>query len=90
MPQPLTITLSSDLAEKVRAKAAAQGYASEEEYVQEHLADIVSDDSDLEEWLKTVGAARYDAYDANPKDVLTEDQVLSHVEQHLRQLRKAG
>jgi Arc/MetJ-type ribon-helix-helix transcriptional regulator len=75
MQQPLTITLSPKLSEKVRAQAASHGYATEAEFVEEHLAEAVDTDPELEEWLRTVGVARYDAYDANPKGVLTGDQL---------------
>jgi len=75
MPQPLTITFSLALAEKVRIRAAAQGYANETEFVEDHLAEAVREDFELEVWLNTVAVSRYDAYDANPGDVLTESQL---------------
>jgi hypothetical protein len=74
MPEPLTITLSSELAEKVRLQAVAHGYASESQYVEEQMAEAVIADPELESWLAAVGVARYDAYDANPEDVLTMSQ----------------
>ncbi len=75
MPQPLTITLSPGLAEKVRTQAVSRGYANESEYVEEQMAEAVNPDTELENWLGTVGVARYDAYDANPDDVLTMSQL---------------
>ena len=90
MPEPLTITLSPELAEKVRARAASHGYASESEYVEDQIAEAVEEDPELEEWLRTVGVTRYDAYDADPTAVFTASEVLSYVEQHLRKARKAG
>lgn len=79
MPQPLTITLSPELAEKVRARAAAHGYATESEYVEDQLAEAVDENPELEEWLRTVGVARYDAYDADPTAVLTGDQLRASI-----------
>jgi Arc/MetJ-type ribon-helix-helix transcriptional regulator len=90
MPQPLTITLSPELAEKIRAQAASHGYSSESDFVEDQLSEALHSDEATEEWLKTVGVARYDAYDANPENVMTGDELLSRVHQHLRQLRKAG
>jgi hypothetical protein len=90
MAQPLTITLSPELAEKVRDRAAVEGYSDESAFVEDHLAEAVTEDSELENWLKTVGVARYDAYDANPKDVFAEEEVLGHVRHRLNSLRKAG
>jgi len=87
MPEQLTITLSPELSEKVRAQAASHGYASESEFIEDNIAEAVEPESQLEQWLKTVGVARYDAYDANPNDVLTEEELLGQVHQRLR---KAG
>ena len=75
MAEQLTVTLSPELSEKVRTQAASHGYSSESEFIEDQLAEIVTEDSELETWLKTVGVARYDAYDANPDDVLTGDQL---------------
>ena len=75
MAEQLTVTLSPELSEKVRTQAASHGYASEAEFVEDNIAEAVELESQLEQWLKTVGIARYDAYDANPDDVLTGDQL---------------
>jgi Arc/MetJ-type ribon-helix-helix transcriptional regulator len=82
MSEPLTITLSPELADKVRAQAAAHGYASESEYVEDQIAEAVHEDSDLEEWLRTVAVARYDAYDANPSVVLTVEELRARIAEH--------
>jgi Arc/MetJ-type ribon-helix-helix transcriptional regulator len=90
MPQPLTITLSPDLAEKVRAQAASQGYASETAFVEEHIAEAVDADPELEDWLRTVGVARYDAYDADPTNVLTGDQLRATLAERRKSRSKVG
>jgi plasmid stability protein len=90
MPQPLTITLSPGLSEKVRTQAAAHGYATETEFVEDHLNEAVHTDPELEEWLQTVGVARYDAYDKNPQDTFTAEQVLDYVHQRLTPPSEAG
>lgn len=73
--EQITLTLSSDLIEKLRSRSASDGYANESEFLQDHLTEALEPDSELEHWLKTVGMARYDAYDANPKDVFTLEEV---------------
>jgi len=90
MAEQLTVTLSPELSEKVRAQAASHGYTSESEFIEDNIAEAVEPESQLEQWLKTVGIARYDAYDANPNDVLTEDELLGYVQQRLQRLHKAG
>jgi Arc/MetJ-type ribon-helix-helix transcriptional regulator len=90
MPQPLTITLSPDLAEKIRVQAASQGYANETEFVEEQMAEAVDADPELEDWLRTVGVARYNAYDANPTDVLTGDQLRAALTERRQARSKAG
>jgi len=90
MPSPITITLSPELSEQVRARAASEGYSSEGEYIEEHLAEVVSLDPELENWLRTTGVARYDAYNADPKNTFTEEEVLGYVQDHLNPLRKTG
>jgi len=90
MPQPLTITLSPDLAEKIHVQAASQGYANETEFVEEQMAEAVDADPELEDWLRTVGVARYNAYDANPTDVLTGDQLRAALTERRQARSKAG
>jgi len=90
MPQPLTITLSPDLAEKIRVQAASQGYANETEFVEEQMAEAVDADPELEDWLRTVGVARYNAYDANPTDVLTGDQLRAALTERRQARSKVG
>jgi Arc/MetJ-type ribon-helix-helix transcriptional regulator len=70
-----TLTLSSDLIDKLRSSSASQGYANESELLQDHLTEALEPDSELEHWIQTVGVARYDAYDANPQDVYTVEEV---------------
>ena len=88
--QQLTITLPTEIAEAVKSKVASGEYANESALFQESLLEFFMADADLEHWLRTTGVARYDAYDANPKDVFTGDQILQAVEERLNPLRKTG
>jgi antitoxin ParD1/3/4 len=87
--QELTITLPTELAQTVQSKVASGEFASESDLLRESLSKFFAPDPDLENWLKTVGVARYDAYDANPNDVFTGDQILQAVAEQLS-LRKTG
>jgi Arc/MetJ-type ribon-helix-helix transcriptional regulator len=86
--EKLTITLTTELAEKIRSRSASDGYANESEFLQDHLTEMLEPDSELEHWLKTIGVARYDAYDADPSKVHTSAEVLRAVEDRLN--RKLG
>jgi Arc/MetJ-type ribon-helix-helix transcriptional regulator len=88
--EQITLTLSSDLVEKLRSRSASDGYANESEFLQDHLTEALEPDSELEHWLKTIGVARYDAYDANPNDVYTSDEVLENVQARLAARQKAA
>jgi antitoxin ParD1/3/4 len=92
--EQITLTLPKEAVERIRSKVASGEYASESDYVVAVLSDDFdlpdANDPELEHWLKTVGVARYDAYDANPNDVYTSEQVLQAVQNRLASRRKAA
>jgi antitoxin ParD1/3/4 len=92
--EQFTITLPTELVELIRSKVASGEYVSESEYVETKLREKFdlpdTDDPELEQWLKTVGVARYDAYDANPNDVYTADEILKSLQSRLASRQKAA
>jgi Arc/MetJ-type ribon-helix-helix transcriptional regulator len=68
---------------------------SEEVFESLDMDDEPSEDSNLpndpglEHWIQTVGVARYDAYDANPSDVYTSDDVRRAVAERRAALDKS-
>lgn len=58
----LTITLPPDLSRLVKEKVASGGYESESEVIREGLRALQAQEAAVEEWLRTEGVARYDAY----------------------------
>ncbi|MEX2036176.1 MAG: type II toxin-antitoxin system ParD family antitoxin, partial [Xanthobacteraceae bacterium] len=58
----LSITLPHDMAQLVKDKVASGDYATESEVVREGLRALRLQDAALEQWLRTEGVARYDAY----------------------------
>src|SRR6185436_4240596 len=60
--QSLSITLPHDMAQMVKDKVASGDYATESEVIREGLRALRSQDGALEQWLRTEGVARYDAY----------------------------
>ena len=65
--QSLSITLPHDMAKAVKAKVASGSYATESEVIREGLRALNERDAALEDWLRTEGVARYDAYQRNPR-----------------------
>jgi putative addiction module CopG family antidote len=68
MPQTraLSITLSTELAQMLKDKVASGAYESESEVVRAGLRALQAQDAAVEEWLRTEGVARYDAYRRDP------------------------
>jgi putative addiction module CopG family antidote len=64
--QSLSITLPHDMAQMVKDKVASGDYATESEVIREGLRALRSQDGALEQWLRTEGVARYDAYRRQP------------------------
>jgi putative addiction module CopG family antidote len=65
--QSLSITLPRDMAQMIKDKVASGDYATESEVVREGLRALRLQDSALEQWLRTEGVARYDAYHRDGK-----------------------
>jgi putative addiction module CopG family antidote len=66
--QSLSITLPREMAKLVKDKVASGAYATESEVIREGLRALGERDAVLEQWLRTEGVARYDAYHRNPQD----------------------
>jgi putative addiction module CopG family antidote len=65
--QSLSITVPHDMAQMIKDKVASGDYATESEVVREGLRALRSQDNALEQWLRTEGVARYDAYHRDGK-----------------------
>jgi antitoxin ParD1/3/4 len=62
----LSITLPRDMAKAVKDKVASGAYATESEVIREGLRALSEREAALENWLRTEGVARYDAYKRDP------------------------
>jgi antitoxin ParD1/3/4 len=79
--QSLSITLPHDMAKAVKDKVASGDYATESEVIREGLRALSERDSALEEWLRTEGVARYDAYKRDPRG-RPADKAFARLRQH--------
>lgn len=78
--QSLSITLSTELAERVKAKVASGEYASESEVVSDGLLmlldeDAADDDPAIERWLREEVAPAFDEMETHPERKRTPKQV---------------
>ena len=80
----LSIDLPDDMASAVREQVASGQYASESEVIQEGLRALKARDEIEGDWLRAEIADAYEAWRANPTDVLTVDQVRQKLEEARR------
>jgi len=79
--QSLSITLPHDMAKAVKEKVTSGAYATESEVIREGLRALNERDAALENWLRTEGVARYDAYKRDPRGQPAE-KVFARLRQH--------
>ncbi|MFH1793892.1 MAG: type II toxin-antitoxin system ParD family antitoxin [Pseudomonadota bacterium] len=77
--QQLSITLPTEMAQKVKAKVASGDYASESEVIREGLRALDERDAVVEKWLREEVVPTYDAWKANPDDTLSLDEVFQRL-----------
>jgi putative addiction module CopG family antidote len=77
----LSITLPHDMAKGLKDKVASGAYATESEVIREGLRALNERDAALENWLRTEGVARYDAYKRDPRGQPAE-KVFARLRQH--------
>ena len=78
----LSITLPHDMAQLVKDKVASGDYATESEVIREGLRALKARDSAEEDWLRTEGVARYDAYHRDPTSVRSAAEVSARLRAH--------
>lgn len=71
----LSITLPNDMADALRERVRSGEYASESEVIRDGLRALFARDQAVETWLRDEVAVAYDALLADPKDVVTVDEV---------------
>ena len=93
--QSLSITLPHEMAQLIKDKVAAGGYATESEVIRDGLRALQERDAAVEHWLRTEGVARYDAYHADPSRLLSAEQARDELQRHIKahntkRVKKAG
>lgn len=86
--QSLSITLPHDMAKAVKQKVASGDYATESEVIREGLRALNERDAALENWLRTEGVARYDAYKRDPQGEPANKVFTQLRQHHARKLKR--
>ena len=64
--QSLSVTLPHEMAQMVKDRVTSGAYASESEVIRDGLRALQAQEAALEDWLRTEGVARYDAFHRDP------------------------
>ena len=75
-----TFSLTKQQSEYVDAAVSAGGYASGSEVVREGIRVLQERELKLQKWLNDEVLPEYQAWLANPDDVLTEEEVFGDIE----------
>ncbi|MDB5527274.1 MAG: type toxin-antitoxin system ParD family antitoxin [Devosia sp.] len=88
-----TFSLTQQQSTYIDTVVASGGYASGSEVIREGIRILQERELKLQKWLKNEVAPEYDAWLANPDDVLTEEEVFDDIERTLdadEAMRKAS
>jgi putative addiction module CopG family antidote len=86
--QSLSITLPHEMAQLIKDKVASGGYATESEVIRDGLRALQERDAAVEQWLRTEGIARYDAYHADPSRLMSAEETWSDLQRHIKARNK--
>ena len=83
MSAPRTITLPEPVADALAARVASGDYASESDVIREGLLALDAQDGAIEAWVVREGAARFDAYEADPGRARPADEAFKRIKQRI-------
>jgi antitoxin ParD1/3/4 len=86
----MTIHLSPETREYIRKKVEGGEYASESDFVADHLEGLREDAEEQERWERETVLAARDGLDANPASGLTYEQVLERLAKARRERVSVG
>jgi antitoxin ParD1/3/4 len=86
----MSITLTNDMADMVRAKVESGEYASESEVIRDGLRALQARERALEVWLRERVAPAYDAMKANPSRAVSPAKVRAALAAAQKTSRRAG
>jgi antitoxin ParD1/3/4 len=84
----LTIDVPEEVARHIQAKVESGAYPDESAFVSEAIRHSISEEVETERWLRDEVLPTLEAYDRNPDDVLTGEDVFRSVTEHLLKLER--
>ncbi len=78
----LKVTLPAELARMVEEKVASGAYESESEVIREGLRALQAQEVAIEQWLRTEGVARFEAYRRDPRGAQPAAEVFARLRAH--------
>lgn len=85
--QQYSITLPHEMAEIVERKVQSGHYASVSEVLRDGVRALIDRDAAFEKWLREDAAASYDAYKADPSNVIPGDELMERIMKRARERR---
>ena len=85
--QQYSITLPHEMAEIVEEKVQSGHYASVSEVLRDGVRALIERDAAFEKWLREDAAASYDAYKADPSNVVPAEDVMERILKRARDRR---
>ncbi len=82
--QSLSITLPHEMAQLIKDKVASGGYATESEVIRDGLRALQERDAAVEQWVRTEGVARYDAYHADSSRLMSAEETWNDLQGHIK------
>jgi antitoxin ParD1/3/4 len=82
--QSLSITLPHEMAQLIKNKVASGGYATESEVIRDGLRALQERDAAVEQWLRTEGVARYDAYHTDTSRIMSAEETWNELQRHIK------
>lgn len=86
--QQMSITLPTEMAQKVKARVASGDYASESEVIREGLRALEERDAVVERWLREEVVPTYDAYKAGLERTHSLEEVMRRLSEHMDKAEK--
>jgi putative addiction module CopG family antidote len=85
--KPLTVTLTKQLAARVKARVKSGEYASESEVIREGLRALEDQEEAVKHWLQTEARKRLKEHEADPDNVISAAAMRAKLRAHIAKRR---
>ncbi len=88
--QQFSVTLPNEMAAEVRARVASGEYASESEVIRDGLRALQARERAVDYWLRNEALPAYDAYEADPEQGVSLDELRAGIARRHKQAIERG